>query len=29
MQTHIERPEAKFFHYVLPAMASQASVTWA
>ncbi len=23
MQTHIERPEAKFFHYVLPAMASQ------
>lgn len=23
MQTHMERPEAKFFHYVLPAMASQ------
>ena len=23
MQTHMKRPEAKFFHYVLPAMASQ------
>ena len=23
LQTHMKRPEAKFFHYVLPAMASQ------